>query len=59
MIDLYQNEFNLALKLAEECIKRGDIIDANLHLEEAIHDRITFLIYWYSYPGGVVPIKIA
>jgi len=39
MIQLYQNEFNSALRLTEECIKSGDIIEANLHLEEAKHTR--------------------
>jgi flagellin-specific chaperone FliS len=39
MIQLYQNEFNSALRLTEECIKRGDIIEANLHLERARHAR--------------------
>jgi len=39
MIQLYQNEFNSDLRLTEECIKRGDIIEANLHLQRARHAR--------------------
>ena len=39
MIQLCQNEFNSALRLTEECTKRGDIIEANLHLQRARHAR--------------------
>ena len=39
MIELYQNEFNSALSLTEECSKRGNIIEANLHLQRARHAR--------------------
>jgi len=39
MIELYQNEFNSALRLTEECSKRGNIIEANLHLQRAKHAR--------------------
>ena len=39
MLELYQNEFNSALRLTEECSKRGNIIEANLHLQRARHAR--------------------
>jgi flagellin-specific chaperone FliS len=39
IIQLYQNEFNSVLRLTEESIKRGDIIEANLHLQRARHAR--------------------
>ena len=39
IIQLYQNEFNSTLRLTEESIKRGDIIDANLYLQKARHAR--------------------
>jgi hypothetical protein len=39
MIQLYQNEFNSALRLTEECTKRWDIMEANLHLQRARHAR--------------------
>ena len=39
IIQLYQNEFNSTLRLTEESIKRGDIIEANLHLQKARHAR--------------------
>ena len=39
MIQLYQNEFNSALRLTEECSKIGDITEANLHLQRARHAR--------------------
>ena len=39
IIQLYQNEFNSTLRLTEESIKRGDIIEANLHLQRARHAR--------------------
>jgi hypothetical protein len=39
MIQLYQNEFNSALRSTEEFSKGGDIIQANLHLQRARHSR--------------------
>lgn len=39
IIQLYQNEFNSTLRLTEESIKRGDIIEANLRLQKARHAR--------------------
>jgi flagellin-specific chaperone FliS len=39
MIQLFQDEFNSALRLTKECIKRGDIIEANLLLQRARHAR--------------------